>query len=210
MLHVLSKARPSGVGALLMALLVNFSKSSGGARRLAAAWQVGKCSGGSMRFTGVGRLVSGSRHPLPVGTNQHSPWSIGSLATPDAVETASPEPSPSTPSDTMAKTRIKRVLSGVQPTGSLHLGNYLGAIRQWVDFQNNQPTEEILTAADGSSYRQVTENFFCVVDLHAITGGKLDPADLSESTLSSAALYIAAGTSCASVVVVSIIMIACP
>ena len=47
--------------------------------------------------------------------------------------------------------RRKRVLSGVQPTGSLHLGNYLGAIRQWVKNQDEY------------------ESFFCVVDLHAIT-----------------------------------------
>jgi len=47
--------------------------------------------------------------------------------------------------------RRKRVLSGVQPTGSLHLGNYLGAIRNWVDLQEQYDT------------------FFCVVDLHAIT-----------------------------------------
>lgn len=47
--------------------------------------------------------------------------------------------------------RKKRVLSGVQPTGSLHLGNYLGAIRQWVKNQDEY------------------ESFFCVVDLHAIT-----------------------------------------
>jgi len=69
-----------------------------------------------------------------------------------------------------------RVLSGVQPTGSLHLGNYLGAIRQWVDFQNS---------FEG-------ENFFCVVDLHAITMPH-DPKDLEESSLASAALYLAAG-----------------
>ena len=50
-----------------------------------------------------------------------------------------------------APPRIKRVLSGVQPTGTLHLGNYLGAIRQWVENQD--------------SY----DNYFCVVDLHAIT-----------------------------------------
>jgi tryptophanyl-tRNA synthetase len=45
----------------------------------------------------------------------------------------------------------KRVLSGIQPTGELHLGNYLGAIRQWVDGQDER------------------ENFICIVDLHAIT-----------------------------------------
>lgn len=73
----------------------------------------------------------------------------------------------------------KRVLSGVQPTGALHLGNYLGAIRQWVTFQ-----EESISKGD--------ENFFCVVDLHAITMPH-DPDELRESTLSSAALYLAAG-----------------
>tara|TARA_B100000700_G_C15031970_1_gene851049 strand:- start:1522 stop:2544 length:1023 start_codon:yes stop_codon:yes gene_type:complete len=68
----------------------------------------------------------------------------------------------------------KRVFSGVQPTGSLHLGNWLGAIKNWVDLQ--------------SSY----ETFFCVVDLHALTINH-DPKELKENTLSTAALYIACG-----------------
>jgi tryptophanyl-tRNA synthetase len=68
----------------------------------------------------------------------------------------------------------KRVLSGIQPTGSLHLGNYLGAIRQWVDGQDQR------------------ENFICVVDLHAVTV-RHDPAELCESTRRLAALLIAAG-----------------
>lgn len=88
--------------------------------------------------------------------------------------------------DSAPKIRIKRVLSGVQPTGSLHLGNYLGAIRQWVEFQDNAEAED----EDGNLIR--TENFFCVVDLHAITMPH-DPMELTESTLSSAALYLAAG-----------------
>jgi tryptophanyl-tRNA synthetase len=67
-----------------------------------------------------------------------------------------------------------RVLSGVQPTGNLHLGNYLGAIRNWVEGQ--------------SQY----ENFFCVVDLHAITL-PYDAATLAENTRSIAALYLACG-----------------
>lgn len=71
--------------------------------------------------------------------------------------------------------RRKRMLSGVQPTGSLHLGNYFGAIRNWVGFQEN------------------FDAFFCVVDLHAITVQPHDPKLLRESTLSSAAMYIAAG-----------------
>lgn len=86
------------------------------------------------------------------------------------------------------KPRTERILSGVQPTGSLHLGNYLGAIRQWVDFQNKPP------AIDEETGQEIpVENFFCVVDLHAITMPH-DPKDLEDSTLSSAALYIAAGT----------------
>jgi tryptophanyl-tRNA synthetase len=67
-----------------------------------------------------------------------------------------------------------RVLSGVQPTGSLHLGNWLGAIRNWVDLQESHDT------------------FFCVVDLHAITVPH-DPARLAEDTLTTAALYLACG-----------------
>jgi tryptophanyl-tRNA synthetase len=67
-----------------------------------------------------------------------------------------------------------RVLSGVQPTGALHLGNWLGAIRNWVDLQEDHDT------------------FFCVVDLHAITVPH-DPARLAEDTLTTAALYLACG-----------------
>ncbi|BCX11302.1 MAG: tryptophan--tRNA ligase [Thermosynechococcus sp.] len=68
----------------------------------------------------------------------------------------------------------KRVLSGVQPTGSLHLGNYLGAIRNWV--------------AGQAEY----ENYFCVVDLHAITVPH-NPAELAANTYTVAALYLACG-----------------
>lgn len=67
-----------------------------------------------------------------------------------------------------------RLLSGVQPTGALHLGNWLGAIRNWVDLQTSHDT------------------FLCVVDLHAITVPH-DPAQLAEDTLSTAALYLACG-----------------
>ena len=68
----------------------------------------------------------------------------------------------------------KRILSGVQPTGDLHLGNWLGAIRNWVDLQKEN------------------ETFFCVVDLHAITAN-YQPKELSKNTLSTAALYLACG-----------------
>ena len=66
------------------------------------------------------------------------------------------------------------MLSGVQPTGALHLGNWLGAIRNWVDLQESH------------------ETFFCVVDLHAITVPH-DPRRLAEDTLTTAALYLACG-----------------
>ncbi len=66
------------------------------------------------------------------------------------------------------------VFSGVQPTGNLHLGNYLGAIKQWADIQ--------------SKYRSI----FCIVDLHAITVPQ-DPKALYESTLEMAAVYISCG-----------------
>ncbi len=68
----------------------------------------------------------------------------------------------------------QRVLSGVQPTGNLHLGNYLGAIRNWVETQSNY------------------DNFFCVVDLHAITVPHT-PETLAQDTYTIAALYLACG-----------------
>ena len=67
-----------------------------------------------------------------------------------------------------------RVLSGVQPTGALHLGNWLGAIRNWVDLQDTHDT------------------YVCVVDLHAITVPH-DPGQLASDTRSTAALYLACG-----------------
>jgi tryptophanyl-tRNA synthetase len=68
----------------------------------------------------------------------------------------------------------QRILSGVQPTGNLHLGNYLGAIRNWVEMQHQY------------------ENYFCVVDLHAITAPH-NPATLAQDTYTIAALYLACG-----------------
>lgn len=68
----------------------------------------------------------------------------------------------------------QRVLSGVQPTGKLHLGNYFGSIRNWVEIQNQ------------------FENYFCVVDLHAITVPH-NPATLAQDSYSIAALYLACG-----------------
>jgi len=68
----------------------------------------------------------------------------------------------------------QRILSGVQPTGNLHIGNYLGAIRNWVENQKEY------------------DNFFCVVDLHAITVPH-NPQTLAEDTYTIAALYLACG-----------------
>ncbi|MGJ5628623.1 tryptophan--tRNA ligase [Nostoc sp. CALU 1950] len=68
----------------------------------------------------------------------------------------------------------QRVLSGVQPTGNYHLGNYLGAIRNWVEGQ--------------SEY----ENYLFVADLHAITVPH-DPKQLAADTYTLAALYLACG-----------------
>jgi tryptophanyl-tRNA synthetase len=67
-----------------------------------------------------------------------------------------------------------RIFSGIQPTGAKHLGNYIGAIRQYVETQESG------------------DAFFCIVDLHSITVD-YDPTDLRESTLSLAALLFAAG-----------------
>ena len=68
----------------------------------------------------------------------------------------------------------QRIFSGVQPTGNLHLGNYLGAIRNWVKLQDDY------------------ECLFCVVDLHAITVWQ-EPEKLRQSTRDVAAALIAAG-----------------
>lgn len=69
---------------------------------------------------------------------------------------------------------MKRIFSGVQPTGNLHLGNYLGAIRNWVQMQQDY------------------DCIFCIVDLHAITLPQV-PAELRRSTREVTAAYIAAG-----------------
>ena len=70
---------------------------------------------------------------------------------------------------------MNRIFSGVRPTGNIHLGNYLGAIRNWVSLQN-----------------QMDENLFCIVDLHALTTLE-DRENLADHTRLMAAAYIAAG-----------------
>lgn len=68
----------------------------------------------------------------------------------------------------------QRLFSGIQPSGNLHLGNYLGAIRQWIKLQDEY------------------DAIFCVVDLHAITVSQ-DPEALRKKTLEIAKMYLAAG-----------------
>ncbi|SFJ09801.1 tryptophan--tRNA ligase [Thermoflavimicrobium dichotomicum] len=69
---------------------------------------------------------------------------------------------------------MERVLSGAQPTGLIHLGNYVGALRQYVQLQHE------------------ADCYFCVVNLHALTLPR-DPQELKEKTLDVAALYLAIG-----------------
>lgn len=68
----------------------------------------------------------------------------------------------------------KRIFSGAQPTGELHIGNYLGALKNWVNLQNEY------------------ESFFCIVNLHAITMPQ-DPKVLKQKTLDLARIYLASG-----------------
>jgi tryptophanyl-tRNA synthetase len=68
----------------------------------------------------------------------------------------------------------KRVFSGIQPTGNIHLGNYLGAVKNWVDKQAEK------------------ENFFCIVDLHSLTVPQ-NPETLRFETRSMAAMLLACG-----------------
>ncbi|MBW3663093.1 MAG: tryptophan--tRNA ligase [Actinobacteria bacterium] len=69
---------------------------------------------------------------------------------------------------------MTRVLSGIQPSGEVHLGNYLGAIRRWADEQDR------------------VDGYFCIVDLHAITLPQV-PAELRQRTLELATTLFAAG-----------------
>lgn len=68
----------------------------------------------------------------------------------------------------------KRIFSGAQPTGDLHIGNYLGALKNWVALQDEY------------------ESFYCIVNLHAITLPQ-DPKVLRQKTLDLARIYLAAG-----------------
>src|SRR5215210_7220228 len=69
---------------------------------------------------------------------------------------------------------MSRIFSGIQPSGSLHIGNYLGAVKNWVDLQHKY------------------ESFFCIVDYHAITV-PYEAADLRDRTRDMALSLLAAG-----------------
>jgi tryptophanyl-tRNA synthetase len=69
---------------------------------------------------------------------------------------------------------MKRIFSGIQPTNNLHLGNYFGAIKNWVELQHQY------------------DAFYCIVDLHAITV-KQDPKQLRQNILNAAKTYLALG-----------------
>jgi len=69
---------------------------------------------------------------------------------------------------------VTRVLSGIQPTGDTHLGNYLGAVRHWVADQDGH------------------DSYYCIVDLHALTIPR-DPGELRAKTLETAMILLAAG-----------------
>ena len=70
----------------------------------------------------------------------------------------------------------RRVFSGIQPSEMIHIGNYIGAVRRWVEMQNDPEKD----------------NIFCVVDLHALTVPQ-DPQVLRERTLDLLALFLAVG-----------------
>lgn len=67
-----------------------------------------------------------------------------------------------------------RIFSGIRPTGNIHIGNYLGAVKQWIELQEKN------------------ECVFCIVDLHAITT-PYDPEELQKNIIDAASIYLAAG-----------------
>ncbi len=88
----------------------------------------------------------------------------------------------------------KVIFSGIQPSGKVHIGNYIGAIKYWLELQQGL-YDELITNRDGKETKEIGINydlFFCIVDLHAITVDQ-DPEELRRKTLEVAALYLACG-----------------
>jgi hypothetical protein len=110
--------------------------------------------GAALASAGCARLLAGGRSPTAWRRAQPRVFNLAMSVEAAAEETVAAE-----------KPAVKKkVLSGVQPTGNLHLGNYLGAIRQWVQNQDEY------------------DNHFMVVDLHAITAPH-DPKELKNTSL---------------------------
>ena len=110
--------------------------------------------------------------PLTMSASVQAAQATQATPTAPGAEATDPAPAPSQPA---ARATRQRVLSGIQPTAdSFHLGNYLGAVRQWVALQDTH------------------DAFYCVVDLHAITV-EHSPAQLRERTRVAVAQLIGAG-----------------
>src|SRR3989338_2976197 len=67
-----------------------------------------------------------------------------------------------------------RIFSGIRPTGNIHIGNYLGAVKQWIELQEKN------------------ECVFCIVDMHAVTT-PYDPKEMKKNILEATSIYLAAG-----------------
>lgn len=166
-----------------------FSRSWPLASRGVCTWPAGASAGRRacmLPFAGVATIALAllpfvrKKQRFALGNlERRSTVSVRAVQTTASGEEAfvSPKVSKATPGDPASagkEQRRLRVLSGVQPTGDLHLGNYFGAIKNWVGLQEDYDT------------------FFCVVDLHAITMPH-KPKELREATLSTAAAYVASG-----------------
>jgi tryptophanyl-tRNA synthetase len=80
----------------------------------------------------------------------------------------------------------QRIFSGIQPSGTFHIGNFLGAVKNWIALQ--EKPARIASQSDSGGY----ESVFCVVDLHSITVPQ-KPEELRQKTLELAKIYLAAG-----------------
>ncbi|KAH9560972.1 hypothetical protein CY35_06G137700 [Sphagnum magellanicum] len=124
-------------------------------------------------FSGLGKIQSSRWFDHPAWASIQN-VRAGAFACASAAQTLASS-SPDTLQGTAGQVALKkRVVSGVQPTGTIHLGNYLGAIKTWVSLQD------------------LYETFFFVVDLHAITLAH-NAEELARATRTSAAIYIACG-----------------
>ncbi|CAM6022884.1 unnamed protein product [Sphagnum balticum] len=124
-------------------------------------------------FSGLGKIQSSRWFDHPAWASIQN-VRAGAFACASAAQTLASS-SPDTLQGTAGQVALKkRVVSGVQPTGTIHLGNYLGAIKTWVSLQD------------------LYDTFFFVVDLHAITLAH-NAEELARATRTSAAIYIACG-----------------